>query len=107
MTEVTRGEFDMLKEMVSISNIRMESIDNHGTRGVAVIQEQVTELIKDLTELKVTSESWQTKHGEEHKTDLRNRITGRRWLIGMGVTGIGAMGGLIALVLQLLSRVHG
>jgi hypothetical protein len=31
---------------------------------------------------------------------------GRRWLIGMGFTAITALGGLIAVMIEVLSKVH-
>jgi hypothetical protein len=106
VTEVTRGEFDLLKEIVTGSQTRMESIDVHGTRGVAVIQEQVTELIKDLVELKTSSEVWQKAHDAEHKTAQRDRIVGRRWLIGIGFAGVSAMAGMIAVLTEVLGKIH-
>lgn len=94
--EVSRGEFDLLKSMVKDLGDRLTSIDEHGTRGVAVIQAQLTELIKDLVEM---------------KTELANektaRLTGRRWLIGVGIAGIAACGGLITAVIAVLQHVHG
>lgn len=93
--EVTRGEFDMLKQMVNEQGIRLTSIDEHGTRGVGVIQVQLTELIKDLAELKT-----------EFKSEQRNRITGRRWVLGMAAAGTGAIAALITALVEALPHVH-
>jgi hypothetical protein len=105
MTEVSRPEFDMLKDLVATGQNRMENIDIHGTRGVAVIQAQVTELIKDLTELKTTTESFQKSHDTEHKEEKRTRITGRRWLIGTAIAGTGVLGGIVGLLVEVLKAV--
>jgi hypothetical protein len=104
--DITRGEFDLLKEIVTGNQARMESIDVHGTRGVAVIQEQVTELIKDLTELKVENTGWQAGHALEHKQDKRDRVSGRRWLIGIGFAGLASMAAVIGLLEQVLAHIH-
>ena len=106
MVDISRGEFELLKDMVTGNATRMESIDVHGTRGVAVIQEQVTELIKDLTEMKTTTGTWQASHDAEHKASLRDRVTGRRWLIGIGLAGISSMAAVIAMLFQVLHHVH-
>lgn len=106
MTDITRGEFDLLKDMVAGNASRMESIDVHGTRGVAVLQQQVTELIKDLTEMKTENGTWQKSHDGEHRSDKRDRVTGRRWLIGIGFAGLAALAAVITMLFQVLSHVH-
>lgn len=106
MSEITRGEFDLLKDIVTGNQARMDSIDAHGSRGVAVLQEQVTELIKDMVQLKAGMEGWQAAHEVEHQAEKRERMTGRRWLIGIGFAGAASMAGVAAALADIITKIH-
>lgn len=95
----SQREVDILRE-------RVEAIDAHGTRGIGAIQLQVTELIKDVTELRADTRTWQEGHGRQHAADQRDRVTGRRWLIGTAIAGIVAMAAILGLLLDITSRLH-
>lgn len=84
----------------------MENIDQHGTRGVAVIQEQVTEVIRDLTSLKIENDIWQKGHTSEHNQERKDRISGRRWTIGTVIAGLAGLATVIGLLVDVLSKVH-
>lgn len=88
--EVTRGEFDLLRQMVGNLDSRVTTIDDHGTRGVGAIQIQLSEVIKDLADMKA-----------EFKAELRARLSARRWAIGIMVGSAGAFGGLLTAVVTL------
>jgi uncharacterized protein (DUF885 family) len=79
MTEVSRDEFAMLREQVATVERRLDEIDRIGTRGVAVLAVQVSELSKDMGGM----QTQMTKHQQEHEADARARVTGRRWAIGL------------------------
>lgn len=81
MTDVTRAEFDMLRQVVSDNARRLESIDTSGTRGVGVLQQQITDLAKDVSAVAVRQE----KHDREHASDAKARASSRRWMIGTGI----------------------
>jgi hypothetical protein len=105
MSDISRPEFDMLMATVTANQLRMEGIDVHGTRGIGTVQAQLTEVVKDLAELKASGESWQVKHTVEHADEKRERVTGRRWLIGAVLTATGVLGGIVGLLIEVLSKI--
>ena len=80
--EVTRGEFDMLKSMVTDNNRRIDTIDSTGTRGVGVIQTQLTDLAKDVA----TVTSRLELHEKDHIQEAQDRIKQRRSAVRYYVT---------------------
>jgi hypothetical protein len=103
---VSRGEFDLLRDIVTQQGARMEAIDNHGTRGVGVLQTQITDLTKDFVEMKTENTAWQQSHTAEHVQDKKDKVTGRRWLIGIGIAGLTAIGGMYGFLDIILQHVH-
>lgn len=89
--DVTRGEFTLLKEVVDRTQIRLDVIDDHGTRGVIAVQAQLLDLVKDVSDL-----------NNRFEQDRKERISGRRWLIGMGIAGLGSMAAILTVVLEIL-----
>jgi hypothetical protein len=77
---VTRDEFSMLREQVAENARRLDEIDRLGTRGVAVVAVQVSELTKDVGAVQTELE----RHRAEHEADARARASGRRWAVGIG-----------------------
>lgn len=102
MTEVTRGEFDMLKQMVSDQATRLTAIDDHGTRGVGIVQAQLVDVIKDLQDLQTSVNAKFTAHELVHEKEEAQRKTDRRWRIGTALTALGAIGGLYGWLFYLL-----
>jgi hypothetical protein len=108
---VTRRELDIMKAAADVEHAeirtRLDALDQHGSRGVLALQGQVTSLVAAVAELKTEFRVYAEHHDQDHRREARDRVTGRRWLIGTGIAGVGTMGGLIALVAQLAARVHG
>ncbi len=104
---VTRGEFDLLRSMVSSTQNRLESIDDHGTRGIASLTAQVAEIIKDVAGLQSDVTNRFDLHSRTHEQDRKDRIAARRWLIGTGLVGVGTMSAVITMLVEVLHRVHG
>lgn len=96
MTEVTRGEFDMLRAMVADQGNRIMSLDEHGTKGVIVVQAQLAEVIKELAELKA-----------DFKAEKTARTLTRRWILGLAVAATGAVAGLTTALIETLAHLHG
>lgn len=90
---ITRAEFGMLAERVSENARRLDTIDQGGTRGVAVVQLQITELAKDFA-----------KHEEQHTAAEARRLSGRRWAIALGVAAIAAIDGPMVTILLARGR---
>jgi hypothetical protein len=81
MTEaVSRDEFTMLRDLVTENARRLDEIDRTGTRGVAVLAVQVSELTKDVGGVQTQLE----EHRREHVADARARVSARRWAVGIG-----------------------
>jgi hypothetical protein len=92
----TRRELDQLRQDLT-------RLDDHGSRGVGAIQLQLTELVKDTTELKTDMSNRFAAHEVQHEKQERERVSGRRWLIGISVTAlasIATVGGLLIAILQ-------
>jgi len=108
---VTRREVDMLKTASDIEHARistrLESMDDHGTRGVGTMQLQIVDLVKDVTELKTEMNARFEAHQKVHDQDHTERVAGRRWLIGTALAGLVAMVAVIGLLVDLVRTVHG
>jgi hypothetical protein len=112
----TRREFDMLAS-------RVESIDRDGTRGVVAVQTQLTDTIKDIAELKLdmhgfktTTTAWFSEHAKQHDEDVKQRVADReqdrrertnskRWIIGMFVAFLAALGGMYEFLNVILQHI--
>lgn len=79
---------------------RVDMIDVQGTRGVGVLQTQVMELIKDLAELRAQAGSWQERHDSQHAADTRERVIGRRWVVGTCIAIVVMLTAVLTLTLQ-------
>lgn len=98
----TRREVDQLRA-------ELTRLDDHGSRGVGAIQLQLTELVKDITEVRNDVANVKTDvgarfdaHHQEHQQAARDQRQGRRWLIGIGLTAVLAMCALVTMVADLL-----
>lgn len=102
--EVTRGEFELLRQMVAETRARIEGIDQAGTRGVGVVQAQLVEVVKDLADLKADVNHRFDQHAAVHEQDQRDKAAGRRWTI---TTVIAALVLLVAILgLQVSVHLH-
>ena len=88
---INRGEFMMLAARVEANSARLEAIDAGGTRGIGVLQLQITELAKDFA-----------GHEKQHELAESRRVSARRWTVGAIIAAIAAVDGPLATLL--LSR---
>jgi hypothetical protein len=95
---VTRGEFELLRQMVTTNETRLASIDQGGTRGVGIVQSQLTDVVKDLVELKADINARFDAHMKTHEQDERDRVTARRYTL---TTIIAAMAVIVGLLLNI------
>ena len=84
---ITRPEFEMLRQLVSDNIKRLEAIDQSGTRGVGVVQVQLTDLAKDVAGLVTRLDA----HDGDHVREARERVAGRRWMIATVVAFLAAI----------------
>ena len=85
---VSRGEFDLLRQIVAASQSRLEGIDVGGTKGVGVVQVQLIEVVKDLAELKGEVDKRFDVHMQMHSQDTAARVAARRWAVGTFLTAL-------------------
>lgn len=95
---ISRGEFEMLRQVVASNQARMESIDSGGTRGIGVIDAKLTEVVRDLATLQSSVDSRFEAHNVLHETDRKDRISGRRWAIGTSIAIMTALIAMLALI---------
>lgn len=96
--DISRGEFDMLKTQANSLERRIESIDDHGTRGVGILQAQIVELLKDITDLKTSLVTFISEHSRTHKEESNDRTNGRRWMVGTAIAGVMALTAILTVV---------
>ena len=82
------------------------SLDRELDRGVTTLQTQVRELAHDLAELKGETRAWQGAHTTTHIQEARDRVAGRRWIIGIAVAGAASMSTVIGLLIDIAAHVH-
>jgi hypothetical protein len=97
---VTRDEFRMLADTVARTGGRLDSIDQSGTRGVAVLAVQLQELAKDVASLSTGLAAHERSHAEHdaqtaraRADEARARIAGRRWMAGAAIALLAAIDG--------------
>ena len=75
MTEqaITRAEFQMLADRVTANSQQMGN-----TAALAV---QITEVIKDVNEVKDDLRGFRRDHESQHRAEASARVTSRRWAI--------------------------
>lgn len=95
LVTISRDEFMLLRDEVRAVSTRVDLIDQTGSRGVAVLAVQVSELSKDVGAVKTDIEG----HRGEHQQDARARVTGRRWLIATFVAAVAAVDGPLVTIL--------
>jgi hypothetical protein len=94
---------DLLRDDMRGLRAEIQSVTS-GSTGVPVLQTQLYEVVKDMAELRSDMNTRFDSHLKEHQQASRDRVTGRRWLIGTAFAGIGALAGLYAMIFDLLSR---
>ena len=100
---VTRGEFELLKQIVASNQARLEGIDSGGTKGVAVVQSQLVDVVKDLAELKAEVDKRFDVHMREHVQEAKDRTAARRWAIG---SFLAALAIVVSLLLNIAIRIR-
>ena len=106
MTEPTGREFDMLRAQVDAQRSRLNDIDDHGTKGVAGLHVQMTELVKDVLELKADMSVRFTSHDRVHEVDAASRVSARRWLVGTGIAAMLSLATVVGLLFDIITRLH-
>ena len=101
-TDVTRGEFQLLKDIVDRTQLRLDVIDDHGTRGIGVLQTQIIDLVKDVTDLNTRFDT----HATVHQKEQDDRVKGRRWMAGAVIAALGSLAAILTVVVEILINTH-
>jgi hypothetical protein len=91
---------------LDILRAELHRLDDHGSRGIGSIQTQLTDLVKDVTELKTEVNSRFDSHQRVHDQDKIDRINGRRWLIATIIGAAASIAGLYFMMVQVLQSIH-
>lgn len=101
---VTRGEFELLKLMVTQNQARLESMDVTGTRGVGALQTRMDDFLRDFAGFKVDVSNDFKDHMQVHERDKQEHSANRKWAIGVVLTFLTAIGGLYPLLIVLAHK---
>jgi hypothetical protein len=107
----------MLQRGVADNARRLDAIDQGGTRGVGIVQQQLMDVKGDLAGLTVRMD----RHEQEHKDESRERIDSRikeqqrkdeertatrRFRIMATIAAAAAIAGLYALLIDFAAHLH-
>lgn len=113
----SQREFDMLRDDVKQVRERINSIDDHGTRGVVGLTVQITELIREFGEFKLQVMTRFTTHDNQHEQDEKDRLAAvekeredrkrsRRWTATFIVSALVALSAVITLLVYIAATLH-
>lgn len=85
----------------------LNRLDDHGTRGTQALLVQLTELVKDISEMKSEVNARFESHQKVHDQDHKDRQESRRWAIMAAITFIGVMAAVIGLLVDIAGKLHG
>lgn len=95
----------MLRDEVRDIRDTVNTIDSAGTRGIGVIHQQVSELIRDVGDLKTDLKGHELKHEQTEHERQKQRRSNVRWLVMLVVTIILGLGGLYAFLAQIAASI--
>jgi len=103
---VTRAEFNMLRDRVMENSRRQDvlaSADVSSAGTSAAISVQMTEVLKDVAEVRSEVRQFRDVHESLHAREAAQRVTGRRWAWGLAAVGVGS---LWAPLVYLVAHIH-
>jgi hypothetical protein len=103
---VTRAEFDMLRDQVARNVMRQDKLASDATAGIgsnAAISVQMTEVIKDVAEVRNELSQFREAHVRQHEREAAARTMSRRWAWGFAAVGVGSVW---APLLYLVTHIH-
>jgi hypothetical protein len=77
-------------------------MDVEQARAVTGLTVQLSEMTKDMAEIRYQLMS----HEKTHEHERAERIKGRRWIIGTGLAGLGAMAAVLGMLAAILGQLH-
>lgn len=89
----TLREFDQLRAEFTETKHAVDELRS-GNAAIAVLSTQLSGLTQAVTEVKTGMNTRFAEHDRVHKEDSDARVSSRRWLIGIAISGITALIGL-------------
>ncbi len=80
----------------------LRRIDDGGTRGVAAVQIQLTEAIKDIADLRGDMRA----HEQVHERATAAQVTGRRWAVGATIAAGSMLIAMLGLLVDIAGHIH-
>lgn len=102
MDDDVRRELDLLHQTDRDLRQAIADLDNHGSRGVLQLTGQVTDLIKDVAEVKAAL----TTHDGLHTTEKRDARNTRRWTIGTLIATGALSVAIVSMLIDIMRRLH-
>lgn len=124
MDDDVRRELDQLHQADRDLRQVLTDLDSHGSRGVQVLQGQVTDLVRDVTSvqasvtamqqlvdtrlsaMKQTVDGQLSEHLKQHKQDADERRSNRRWIAATAIAGISGLATIIGILINILGHIH-
>jgi hypothetical protein len=107
----SRGEFELLRQMVTQNHAWLENMDNHGTRGIGALQQQVGDVKNDITEIKLGQAALRNdvdekfeRHSKQHETAERSRTIGKRYVVTTALAFGLLLCAMAAAIIDILSK---
>jgi hypothetical protein len=98
----SRRELDLLREDIRALSHRLDGLDTHGPRGMLTLTANMTELTRDLAEVRGEL----TEHRVAHADEARSRTKSRRWAITASLGGAATAATLLTMMAQILAHLH-
>lgn len=88
--KATRSEYDRRLDALTL---KLEQLDQHGTRGVEALRLEVQQLRKDLL-----------NHEDQHRRQADAQVSSRRWFVGVMVTLLVPLYPLLGYIIVRMAR---
>ncbi len=103
---VTRREFDQAHADASREHARLDQnireLNDHGSRGVLQLQDQVTTLVRDVGKLEVAL----TAHENSHTIERSERSKNRKWIVTTSIAVLLLMVTAVSMMAAVLLYIH-
>ena len=96
----TRRDTDQLAGWLTRLEHHVGQIDRGGTRGMVGVNVQLSELSKDVGELRGEAVAWQGAHERQHERDQAQRTAGRRWGLTLAITNLVGLAAVLVTVIH-------
>ena len=101
-----KAELEGLRRDLDHTNDQVESLRENKI-STAVAENQLTSLARDVIDFKTEMVNRFDAHDKVHDKEQQERANGRRWMIGLCVTGVLGFITVLVMIFQVLATVQG